>query len=492
MTTYLHRVGSTYRFRRVVPLDLRPYFLTASGAQRVEFNESLRTKDRREAERRCRERAVETDRLLEHARRLAGQPQPTMQAMTEGELWAMEAASAANAEAHREWERREASRQKLIEIAAGGSDNAAKALRDLLDDQHFESSAERTQRQGRTQQAWAEGEAEYLEQWANTRSIAVEPAYPTLMGLFDAYLEAAQIEAATVKRWRPVIAHLIKFIGHDDASKLTTENVRAWKEALLKECDGGKPARAPKTVRETYLAALKTVLNEAVQSGRLSENVALNVKVRVPRQVRLREPSFSSEEVKTILRGTLASRPDRLTEKHALARRWVPWLCAYTGARVNEITQLRAEDVQEIDGIWAIRITPDAGGVKTKEARLVPLHSHLIEQGFLKVAESQKVGPLFYEPKAGRGGSAANPHYKKVGERLAQWVRALGVTDPNVQPNHAWRHLFTSNARLANLDPEAREAIPGHAPATTGRAYGGAKPMAFLAREIEKLPRFEI
>ncbi|WP_433947049.1 DUF6538 domain-containing protein [Brevundimonas diminuta] len=320
MTTYLHKVGMTYRFRRVVPLDLRPYFLTASGAQRAEFNESLRTKDRREAERRCRERAVETDRLLEQARRLAGQQHPpTMQAMTEGELWAMEAASADNAEAHREWERREASRQKLIEIAAGGSDNAAKALRDLLDDQHFESPAERNQRQDRTQQAWAEGEAEYLEQWASTRSIAVEPAYPTLMGLFDAYLEAAQIEAATVKRWRPVIAHLIRFLGHDDASRLTTESVRAWKDALLKECDGGKPARAPKTVRETYLAALKTVLNEAVQSGRLSENVALNVKVRVPRQPRnTASPSpLTRQNVSPLQR----CWPDALGRSHCLFSR---------------------------------------------------------------------------------------------------------------------------------------------------------------------------
>ncbi|MEC5293197.1 hypothetical protein, partial [Aurantimonas sp. C2-3-R2] len=33
------------------------------------------------------------------------------------------------------------------------------------------------------------------------------------------------------------------------------------------------------------------------------------------------------------------------------SRRWVPWICAYTGARVNEITQLRRQDIKQIDGI---------------------------------------------------------------------------------------------------------------------------------------------
>ena len=35
---------------------------------------------------------------------------------------------------------------------------------------------------------------------------------------------------------------------------------------------------------------------------------------------------------------------------------------------------------------------------------------------------------------------AANRHAKKVGERLAEWVRGeVGIIDPNLQPNHGWR-----------------------------------------------------
>ena len=57
---------------------------------------------------------------------------------------------------------------------------------------------------------------------------------------------------------------------------------------------------------------------------------------------------------------------------------------AYTGARVGEITQLRKEDVIDRDGAHAIRMTPEAGTIKTAETRVVPFHEHLIAQGFLK------------------------------------------------------------------------------------------------------------
>jgi integrase len=154
------------------------------------------------------------------------------------------------------------------------------------------------------------------------------------------------------------------------------------------------------------------------------------------------------------------------------------------------MTQLRAQDVRQIEGVWTINITPEAGGVKTGKARIVPIHEHLIAQGFLDVVKAQGKGPLFYNPERGRGGSDANPHYKKMGERLAAWVRKLGVDDPDVQPNHAWRHLFKTTARSVRMDPEARDTIQGHALDTEGKKYG-VYPLPLLSEELAKLPRFE-
>lgn len=186
----------------------------------------------------------------------------------------------------------------------------------------------------------------------------------------------------------------------------------------------------------------------------------------------------------------MLEQPRKLSNESKLARRWVPWLCAYTGARVNEITQLRAEGISPTEGIWTILITPEAGGTKDGNARLVALHPHLIEQGFLKAIEG-KSGHLFFDPGRGRGGSDQNPQAKKVGERLARWVREIGVDDPAVQPNHGWRHRFKTLARECRMREEVRDYIQGHVARIESEAYGEFTPKVTL-HEIQLLPIYRI
>ena len=119
------------------------------------------------------------------------------------------------------------------------------------------------------------------------------------------------------------------------------------------------------------------------------------------------------------------------------AKRWVPWLCAYTGARPGEISQLRGSDVIERDDIPAIRITPGAGAVKGGKARVVPLHEHLIAQGFLEFVRRRGTGPLFYNPPRQRsddGTRMKKPRAVQARQRLANWVRSLGITDAELSP----------------------------------------------------------
>jgi hypothetical protein len=124
----------------------------------------------------------------------------------------------------------------------------------------------------------------------------------------------------------------------------------------------------------------------------------------------------------------------------------------------------------------------------------VPIHSHVIEQGFLDyVAEREKLNkPLFYDPDRSRGGKPGNPQFKKVAERLGEWVHGLGIP-VGVKPNHAWRHLFKSMARHVKMDREVEGFITGHRPkdSTAGNDYGDRWIKTMFA-EIEKYPRFRI
>jgi integrase len=151
----------------------------------------------------------------------------------------------------------------------------------------------------------------------------------------------------------------------------------------------------------------------------------------VSKRPRLRDTqAFTPEEQRSILSAASAIKTFR--KRDDAARRWVPWLCAYTGARVGEITQLRRADVIERGGIHALRITPDAGTVKNARARVVPLHEHLIAQGLLRFVEKREEGPLFYKQRPTTTTTDADPMKRK--KALADWVRELGVTDTGVSP----------------------------------------------------------
>ena len=310
----------------------------------------------------------------------------------------------------------------------------------------------------------------------------------SLIGLFDDYAKERKPAPATVKAYRRQVAAFVAFIGHDDAKQIQFADVVAWKQHLLTVPNAKGTVRTAKTVGETYLSALKTALKWGVENAKLKSNPAEQVRVRAPRPMKLRSKSLSDSEALTILRATLTAPPARLSAERAFARRWVPWLCAYTGRRVDEMAQLRAEDVQKRDGVWAVRITPEAGGQKNNEARIVALHPHLIEQGFVSEV-SKRTGSLFYDPSRHRGGGDGNRQSKKVGQHLAEWVRDLGIV--GVAPNHGWRHRFKTLAKRHRLDPTIADYIQGHAPRTEGEHYGDIEPSVTLA-EIERLPAYKL
>ena len=312
----------------------------------------------------------------------------------------------------------------------------------------------------------------------------------SLKGLLEGYIAEAELAPATVKVWRRQVSAFADHLGHDNAQAVKQSDVVSWKEHLLNEPRSSGNTLSARTVRDTYLAVLKTVFAWAASNGKIDQNPTAGVRVAGKRKPPPRDRGFTDEEAETVLKATLGAMPKRLSQENVLARRWVPWICAYTGARVGEICQLRSEDIVQRDGIWTIRITPEAGTVKNHKARTVAIHSHLIEQKMIPVLTAKK-GPIFYDPDRHRGGSKGNPQYKKVGERLAAWIRTLGVDDENIWPNHAWRHRFTTQARLAGVDLEIRNAIQGHAPAGEGHGYGDLPPKV-SQMAIEKLPRYEI
>ncbi|MET4322581.1 DUF6538 domain-containing protein [Bradyrhizobium sp. RT5a] len=300
----------------------------------------------------------------------------------------------------------------------------------------------------------------------------------------------------TAKRWRPVVKAFCDFVEHRDLTKMKTTDAYRWINSLRK-------TYPQKSIRDVWIAAIKATAGYFVEQTKLDVNPFAGIKVRKDdpsatkeNKVEPRTPprkGFNEEEARIILTATLATPSHLTSTEMKAARRWLPWLCAYSGARVNEVTSLHPHDITEhADGIRCMVIKPSLE--KTEQWRIVPIHSHILEQGFLEyVEERRKLNkPLFYDPERSRGGTAGNPQFKKVAERIGEWVHGLGIPK-GVKPNHAWRHLFKSMARHLKMDREVEAFITGHRPkdANAGIEYGDPW-VKTLSNEIERYPKFEI
>jgi integrase len=206
--------------------------------------------------------------------------------------------------------------------------------------------------------------------------------------LFERWVLEVRPARSTRDRWRGVFLKLKDDFAGQSASTITPEEAQRWAKGLV----NAESKRKEVTVRDIWVSAAKTVFEWAVKEKLIPHNPVKDVHVTVPKESMIRDKVFEQTEVETVL--SAASAISNVERKGHAARRWVPWVCAYTGARVGEVTQLRGVDVLPNEN--AMRITPEAGTTKTKRAYKVPLHEHLIEQGFLEFAKASGKGPLFY------------------------------------------------------------------------------------------------
>ncbi|RYE10795.1 MAG: hypothetical protein EOP22_02645 [Hyphomicrobiales bacterium] len=356
----------------------------------------------------------------------------------------------------------------------------------------------------------------------------VPKAGVSLTGLVDEWWgESSRTGAAkpaTHRNYSGAIRTFVKFLKHDDAARVRPTDVVAFKDFRLAHSSPktGKPL-SPRTVHDNDLAALKSVFAWAVENHKVSANPALGIRVKGAGKLKAKRSStpkgFTDDEARVILAAcnNEVRRPEEAVQSFAL-RRWVPWVLAYTGARVGEIIQLRKQDVQRKSDHWVLVITPEAGTVKTDTSREVPIHPHLVELGFVDFATSAPGERLFIHPthsKAARGGASpkttargkrllmppgkpeavasdgtesVSGRVKAGANRLREFVHGI-IPNLSRQPNHAWRHRMETVCRDVGIDGYYQRIFTGHSLRDEHERYGEP---AGLYREICRLPRFEM
>ena len=237
------------------------------------------------------------------------------------------------------------------------------------------------QRVAQDHQAYLLGKTEVRPLGAS--SVLRAPSAPLT---FQAIIEGWLIEKKPIKKteyvWRRTMNQLSEFLGHDDVRRIRADDLVAWKADLL-----AKGLKA-KTIRDSKLAPVRAILQWATDNRKLEVNPGARINIDLKARSSEKRRGYTDDEAKIILQ---AARKEKETH-----RRWVPWVSAYTGARIAEICQLRSEDIKQIDGIWCIAFAAEAGSLKNVNSeRVVPVHSALKDEGFLKFVASARKGPDF-------------------------------------------------------------------------------------------------
>ncbi|MGE8131299.1 DUF6538 domain-containing protein [Methylobacterium sp. NPDC080182] len=169
----------------------------------------------------------------------------------------------------------------------------------------------------------------------------------------------------TIKRYRGSIRSFEAFAKGRDVRTLTGDDVFAW-AVRRRDVEG----ISPRAINKNDLVALSSVLRWGAgrASGQLlSSNPAAGISLDEPRIAPQRERTFRDHEIAVILSAALEVTPDARNPTRRAARRWCPWLAAYSGARIAELTNLHREDIRTEGGIPFVHLRV----TKTGEARTV-------------------------------------------------------------------------------------------------------------------------
>ncbi|HCG7391712.1 TPA: site-specific integrase [Vibrio parahaemolyticus] len=303
------------------------------------------------------------------------------------------------------------------------------------------------------------------------------------------------------------IERLIEVIGDLDVTEVTRAHIVEFRDTLLQlpkskiasirnrplleqielvKIQGLETLSA--TTVKNCLRKTSVVFSYAVELGIIDSNPHVGVRVATAeKKTEANEgKGYTDSEMRRLFQADIFNDVNA-RKPYGMACYWVPLLCRYTGARLEEMSQLHKSDVSQSDsGIHYLNIRRGEGqSVKNNSSlRHVPIPAHLIELGFLDyVAESG--GFLFPELKENK--------YGKKSAALSKWwgqtVRSLGIH--TTQPAHAFRHTFKTALRRLGIADTVSDAITGHTPAGVGGSYGTVE-LETKKEAIDRLPRLAL
>ncbi|WP_230769747.1 site-specific integrase [Sphingomonas sp. Leaf4] len=503
MCSYLHRApNGVYYFRMGIPADLRPFM-----AGKREIKRSLGLKDREAAKALIPDMTKTAHALLKQAERdrdaaekavpVPPPPPPKTSRQIERERavweaeeraaeWVADDLFAADMEAERLSPVMDALASG-IETDASPADLARAARLQILNEREAADALVASIRARYGQSARAS-----IEQ---NQVVECEPVTGSGLYLDKDILDRWATERGVVAKGkdthRAVSEWFYARTERKPVEQITRQDVLAFKDKLLAE--GQSP-----TNTNVKLTRLRTLLSWAYQNDLVPSNVAAGISVKVADGSKGKRLPFTLDELQAIFASPIYSKGDRPRGGKGEAAYWLPLLALFTGARLEEIGQLRVADVQrreypDQDGNmlagWFLHITEETDergqSNRLKNAaseRLVPLHPELERLGFVAYVQGlkDKQGRVFPDLVANIYGRLT----AKWGEWFGPYMRTVcGITDKR-KVFHSFRHTFKDYARRAKMPEGIQRQLMGHTGKDVADGYGSGYDLRSLGEAM--------
>ncbi len=214
----------------------------------------------------------------------------------------------------------------------------------------------------------------------------------------------------------------------------------------------------------SYIITLGAFFKWCVGNGHMLSNYAEGIKIKVSKQKRpdeIRE-AFSPDHMAKIF-----NSPEYLKDSFEKSYQfWLPILGLFTGARLNELCQLRLGDIQKVDGILSLVLQEDSNDktISIKNAaslRTIPLHPFISNDlnfgGY--IASLKKNGETKLFPEL--------PYQNfSYGHSASKWFQAFkskcGI-DSSKLVFHSFRHTLSDNLKQQLIAETLIDELTGHA-----------------------------
>lgn len=232
------------------------------------------------------------------------------------------------------------------------------------------------------------------------------------------------------------------------------------------------------------LTKISSLFNWLCLNGYCNINVASKLMIKSDKKDIDDADPYSLDDLKEIFEKVFSSNNKKI---HHTYYYWLPLLGLFTGARINELSQLYIEDVVVDSEIMYLDINKEKDKtLKTKYSkRIVPIHSELIRLGFVDFYNNEKNRGnerLFQSLTRSRDG---------YGTASSKWYgRFTSVMSKSVKDKsfHSFRHTLIAMLLEKNVPEVLSSAIVGqkHEQITYGR-YGSGPSLSMLKETIEKI-----